>query len=132
MAYIEKRPDLCPTRTGGTGMQNGQSIVIKGEIAGNEDLAFAGRVEGRIRLEGRVLTLAPECHVVGEVIAGTVILAGKVEGNVEATERLEVRATSVVDGDLMAPALLVAEGALINGRVEMPGEREKRPMAVAV
>jgi cytoskeletal protein CcmA (bactofilin family) len=113
-------------------MQNGQSIVIKGEIAGDEDLAFAGRVEGRIRLEGRVLTLAPECHVIGEVIAGTVIVAGRVEGNVAATDRLEVRATSVVDGDLSAPTLLVAEGAQVNGRIEMPRLRDKPPVAVAV
>jgi cytoskeletal protein CcmA (bactofilin family) len=109
-------------------MENGRSIVIKGEIAGDEDLVFAGRVEGRIRLDGRVLTLAPECHVVGEVTAGTVIVAGRVEGNLAASQRLEVQATSLVDGDLTAPALLVADGAQINGRVEMPG-RERTAAA---
>jgi len=43
-------------------MSNGQSIVIKGDISGNEDLVIAGRVVGSITLEGRVLTLAPGSH----------------------------------------------------------------------
>ena len=69
-------------------MSSGQSIVIKGDISGSEDLIIAGRVEGSITLNGRVLTLAAGSHVVGEVEAGTVVVSGKVEGTVEAKERL--------------------------------------------
>ncbi len=61
-------------------MSNGQSIVIKGDISGSEDLVIAGRVEGSITLNGRVLTLASGSHVVGEIEAGTVVVSGKVEG----------------------------------------------------
>ena len=56
-------------------MSSGQSIVIKGDISGGEDLVIAGRVEGSITLNGRVLTLAAGSHVVGEVEAGTVIVS---------------------------------------------------------
>ena len=101
-------------------MSNGTSILIKGEIVGQEDLTIGGRVEGKIRLEGRVLTLAPGSQVVGEVTAGTVIVGGQVEGKITATARLEVRAAAVVAGDLDTPVLVVADGASVSGKVEMP------------
>jgi len=114
-------------------MANGQSIVIKGEISGDEDLVIAGRVEGKIRLENRVLTLAPGSHVSGDIAAGSIVVSGEVEGSVEATRRLEVSSTAVVTGEVSTPTLVVAEGATLCARVEMP-ERETRtgPVAVAV
>lgn len=107
-------------------MTQGQTIIIKGEISGSEDLTIAGRVEGKINLEGRVLTLAPGSHVKGTVAAGTVVISGEVEGSISATSRLEVLNTAQVDGDLSAPTLLIADGAQVNATVEMPvGERRK-------
>ena len=79
-------------------MLNGQSIVIKGDISGSEDLVIAGRVEGSIALDGRVLTLAPGSHVVGTVSAAAVIVSGTVEGSIDATE-----AAATVDVRPMAP-----------------------------
>jgi cytoskeletal protein CcmA (bactofilin family) len=112
-------------------MSNGTSILIKGEIIGQEDLTIGGRVEGKIRLEGRALTLAEGSQVVGEVAAGTVIVAGHVEGTITATARLEVRAAAVVVGDLSTPVLIVAEGATVSGKVEMPKRERKAKLAVA-
>ena len=112
-------------------MSNGTSILIKGEIVGQEDLTIGGRVEGKIRLEGRVLTLAPGSQVVGEVTAGTVIVGGQVEGKITATARLEVRAAAVVTGDLDTPVLVVADGANVSGKVEMPKRERKAKLAVA-
>jgi cytoskeletal protein CcmA (bactofilin family) len=112
-------------------MSTGASILIKGEIVGQEDLTIGGRVEGKIRLEGRVLTLAPGSHVLGEITAGTVILAGKVEGKVTATAPLEVRAAAVVVGDLSSPLLVVAEGAEVCGKVEMPKRERTSPKLAA-
>lgn len=101
-------------------MTNGQSIVIKGDISGGEDLVIAGRVEGSITLDGRSLTLAPGSEVVGTISAGSVRLSGTVEGRVDAGERLEVLDTAVVEGDLSTPALVVAEGAHLRATVQMP------------
>ena len=58
-------------------MIDGRTIVIKGDISGSEDLAIAGRVEGSITLKGFKLTLAPDSHVTGKVIAASVIVAGR-------------------------------------------------------
>jgi cytoskeletal protein CcmA (bactofilin family) len=113
-------------------MTNGQTIVIKGEISGAEDLVIAGRVEGKIKLDGCVLTLAPGSQVVGDVSAGTVIVSGQIEGTLVASKRLEARATAVLEGELSTPVLLVAEGAQIVAQVEMPERQRKAHLAVAV
>lgn len=112
-------------------MTNGQSIVIKGEISGAEDLVIAGRVEGKIKLDGCVLTLAPGSMVMGDVTAGTVIVSGQVEGTLVATKRLEAKPTAVIEGEVTTPVLLVAEGAQMCATVEMP-TRTERKLAVAV
>jgi cytoskeletal protein CcmA (bactofilin family) len=115
------------------GQSNGQSIVIKGEISGAEDLVIAGRVEGKIKLDGCVLTLAAGSKVVGDVEAGTVIVSGRIEGTLIAAKRLEARPTAVIEGEVSTPVLLVAEGAQICAQVEMPArEVRKTPLAVAV
>ena len=80
-------------------MINGQSIVIRGDISGSEDLVIAGRVEGSISLDGRVLTLASGSHVVGTLSAASVVVSGTVEGSIEAGERLEIRDSAVIEGD---------------------------------
>jgi cytoskeletal protein CcmA (bactofilin family) len=113
-------------------MSNGQSIVIKGDITGSEDLVVAGRVEGSITLNGRVLTLAAGSHVFGEIKAGTVVLSGTIEGTVEAKERLDIKSTALVDGKLNTARLLVADGSQITAKVEMPKREAQRPkLAVA-
>ena len=104
-------------------MSNGQSIVIKGDISGSEDLVIAGRVEGSITLNGRVLTLAAGSHVVGEIEAGTVVVSGKLDGKVEAKERLDIKSTAVVNGTLSTASLIVADGSQITAKVEMPEAR---------
>jgi cytoskeletal protein CcmA (bactofilin family) len=111
-------------------MSNGQSIVIKGDITGSEDLVIAGRVEGSISLDGRVLTLAQGSHVLGEVSAGTVIVSGTVKGTIDAETRLDIKSTAVVDGKLSAARLIVADGSQITAKVEMPA-RDGRKLHLA-
>lgn len=113
-------------------MVNGQSIVIKGDISGSEDLVIAGRVEGSIALEGRILTLAPGSHVVGTVSAGAVIVSGTLEGSIDAAERLEIKEGAVVEGDLSTPRLLVADGAQLKAEVDMPVRGAHKPALVGV
>jgi cytoskeletal protein CcmA (bactofilin family) len=112
-------------------MMNGQSIVIKGDISGGEDLIIAGRVEGSITLDGRMLTLADGSQVVGTVSAAAVIVSGNVEGSVEATDRLEITETAVIEGDLSTPKLLLADGARLKTTVDMP-VRGSHPNLVGV
>jgi cytoskeletal protein CcmA (bactofilin family) len=104
-------------------MANGQYIEIKGEISGAEDMVIAGRVEGTIRLENCTLTLAEGAQVHGDVVAGSVVVAGAVTGSLQATERIDVRHTATVEGEIETPVLGIAEGAQVSALVEMPERR---------
>lgn len=105
---------------GGVEMANiGKSISIKGDVVGDEDTILEGRVEGRVSLRNHHLTIGPNGDVQGEVSAKQVTVVGKISGNVVASERIEVRETGRIQGDLIAPRLTVAEGAIINGAITM-------------
>ena len=97
----------------------GKSITIKGDLTGNEDLAIEGRVDGKVELPSNQLTVGANGVVQAEVNAKSVIVIGHVSGNVHGTERVEIQATGIVDGDVSAPRLVVAEGAVINGSIQM-------------
>jgi cytoskeletal protein CcmA (bactofilin family) len=105
---------------GGYEMANiGKSISIKGDVVGDEDTILEGRVEGRVSLRNFHLTIGPNGDIQGEVSAKQVTVVGKIAGNVIASERIEVRETGRIQGDLIAPRLTVAEGAMINGAITM-------------
>ncbi len=107
---------------GGIGIEManiGKSISIKGDVVGDEDTILEGRVEGRVSLRNHHLTIGPNGDVQGEVSAKQVTVVGKISGNIVASERIEVRETGRIQGDLIAPRLTVAEGAIINGAITM-------------
>ena len=97
----------------------GKSITIKGDLSGNEDLQIDGSVEGRIDLPNNQLTIGAEGRVKAEVHAKSVVVIGHVTGNLLAADRIQVEATGIVDGDVKAPRLVIQEGAMLNGAVEM-------------
>ena len=96
----------------------GSSLVIKGELSGSEDLAIEGKVEGKISLPEHVLTVGLGAQVSAEVIARVVILHGSVTGNITAYERVEVKATGRMNGDLVTPKVQMSDGATFTGRLE--------------
>ena len=97
----------------------GQSIVFKGELTGDEDLEIDGQVEGTVNLGNHQLTIGPNGNLKAAVSAKTIVVIGKVTGNLVAAERIEVQATGIVDGDVRAPRLNVQEGAVLNGSIDM-------------
>lgn len=97
----------------------GQSIVFKGELTGDEDLEIEGEVEGEVNLRNHQLTIGANGCLKAEVTAKSIIVIGQVTGNLVATERIEVQATGVVEGDVKAPRLNVQEGAVLNGSIDM-------------
>ena len=96
----------------------GSSLVIKGELTGSEDLVLEGRVEGKILLPDHVLTIGLGAQVSAEVVARVVVLHGSVTGNVTANERVEVKSTGRMNGDLVSPKVQMADGATFSGRLE--------------
>ena len=97
----------------------GKSVVIKGELSGSEDLTIEGHVEGRIDLKDNVLTIGPNGKIKAEVFAKAVIVLGEVNGNVTASEKVDIRDNGSVDGDIASPRVAIAEGAHFRGSVDM-------------
>ena len=123
----------APARTGNVvsvsdeGLVNiGQSICIRGELTGNEDLTIEGKVEGKIDLKEHNLTIGPNGRIEAEVTAQTVLVQGEVNGNVTARERVELADTGRVRGDIVSPRIVIADGARFKGSVDMSGGHEEK------
>lgn len=99
----------------------GKSVVVKGELSGSEDLTIEGKVDGKIELRQHVLTIGPNGQIKAQIYAKSVVVLGKVTGNVVATERVSIREKGAVDGDITAPKIAIAEGAHFRGSVDMQG-----------
>ena len=97
----------------------GKSVVIKGELNGSEDLTIEGHVEGTIELREHVLTIGPNGRIKAQVFAKSVIVLGEVNGNVTASEKVDIREKGSVDGDIVSPSVAIAEGAHFRGSVDM-------------
>ncbi len=96
----------------------GGSIVIDGEIAGEEDLIIRGTVKGRIVLRENLFV--EESGVVeADIETQNVTVSGQVTGNIAASERVEITAGGKMVGDLKAPRILIADGAAFKGNVDM-------------
>jgi cytoskeletal protein CcmA (bactofilin family) len=114
----EKRPMR------GEAMANiGKSISIKGDLTGEEDVLVEGKVEGKVNLPNNELTIGANGRVDADVHAKTVLVIGRVSGNVSGAERVEIQASGIVEGDVRAPRLVVQEGAQLNGSIQMTSEK---------
>jgi len=118
----------APARTGtnrSEGIVNiGQSICIRGELTGNEDLTIEGKIEGKIELKEHNLTIGPNGRIQAEIDAKIVIVEGEVTGNIAAREKVELAETGRVKGDIISPRIVIADGARFKGSVDMSGTPE--------
>jgi cytoskeletal protein CcmA (bactofilin family) len=112
----------------------GKSVVIVGELNGSGNLTVEGQVEGKIELKDHVLTIGPNGKIKAQVFAKAVIVLGELHGNVMASEKVDIRDSGSVDGDIVSPRVAIAEGAHFRGSVDMqrkPGAAASKQPAVA-
>ncbi|MDR1989264.1 MAG: polymer-forming cytoskeletal protein [Acidobacteriaceae bacterium] len=100
-------------------MNIGKSVVIKGELTGSEDLTIDGQVEGTIQLREHVLTIGANGRIKAQVFAKSVVVLGEVNGDITASEKVDIRDNGSVDGDIVSPRVAIAEGAHFRGSVDM-------------
>lgn len=103
----------------------GKSVVIKGELSGSEDLYVDGVVEGTIELSANSLIIGPNGNVRAKVNAKSVTVQGKVEGNIRALERVELRKSAVLTGDIATQRIAIEEGAFFKGKVDISPDGAK-------
>jgi len=104
----------------------GESILISGNLEGDEDLTIRGRVEGSVRLN-RTLIVEASGIVKADVTVKDAIISGVVVGNVNASDSVQITAEGRMVGDLSAPRVIIVDGASFRGRVDMGDLDGSRP-----
>jgi cytoskeletal protein CcmA (bactofilin family) len=107
----------------------GKSVVIKGELSGSEDLYLDGEVEGSIVLNGNSLTVGPNGRVRAHIKAREVIVHGKVDGNITSAQRVELRRSAAVLGDIASQRLMIEDGAYVKGKIDVEKDAKAAPAA---
>jgi cytoskeletal protein CcmA (bactofilin family) len=92
-------------------------LTFEGKIEGSGHVRISGRFKGDVHVDG-TLTVEAGAHLAGAVHAAAVVVAGEIEGNIEGAQRVELHQSGVVNGDVKAGALVVADGARMRGRAE--------------
>jgi cytoskeletal protein CcmA (bactofilin family) len=109
----------------------GKSVVIKGELSGSEDLYVDGNVEGKIELRNHSLTVGPNGVIKANVTAKAVVIQGKLDGAVYASERVELRKSAAVTGDVTTQRIAIEEGAFLKGTVDVQRDAGKTGSATS-
>jgi cytoskeletal protein CcmA (bactofilin family) len=103
----------------------GKSVIIKGELSGSEDLYVDGQVEGTIELQGSSLIIGPDGQVRAQVDSKGVVVQGKLEGDIRASERAELKKSAIVVGDIVTQRVAIEEGAYFKGKIDIQRESAK-------
>jgi cytoskeletal protein CcmA (bactofilin family) len=103
----------------------GRSLVIKGEVSGSEPLYIDGRIEGTINLTDNRVTIGRNGSVAANVNAKEVVVMGKLHGNVNVTDRVDIRAEGALTGDVVAHRLSIEDGAFFKGSVDLKKSEHK-------
>ena len=96
----------------------GKSVVFTGKLMSSEDMTIDGRVEGSIELRDHVLTIGPDANIKADITARVVTVFGAVTGTITCRDKVDIRESGSVDGDIISPRLAISDGAVLRGRVD--------------
>ncbi|HEY5328530.1 MAG TPA: polymer-forming cytoskeletal protein [Acidobacteriaceae bacterium] len=105
----------------------GKSLVVKGELSGSESLYVDGKVEGAINLAGNRVTVGRNGQVAANIMAREIVVLGKVRGNCQASDRVDIRSEGSLTGDVVAARISIEDGAFFKGGIDIrkPGVEAK-------
>ena len=104
----------------------GRTLVIKGEISGSEALYIDGRIEGKIIMPDSRVTIGRNGRVDASIQAKEVVIMGKVTGNIDCSDRVDVRAEGSVSGDISTVRISVEDGAALKGGIQVKSEGKQK------
>ena len=107
----------------------GDALLVRGDVVSTRDLVIHGRVEGTIDLGDHSLTIGPGASVIADLVAKSVTISGEVKGNVTAMSSVALLATGSVEGNVTTPRLIMEDGAVLRGRVDVDGSKAVRASA---
>jgi len=125
----ERKPESWTESPKGTVAHIGKSVVVRGELSGSEDLFIDGQVEGTIELRDYHLTVGPNGRVQANINAKEVVIQGNVKGNVRAVDRVEIRKSGSLSGDMVAARVAIEDGAFFKGSIDIQkaGDAHAKP-----
>jgi cytoskeletal protein CcmA (bactofilin family) len=109
----------------------GKSVIIKGELSGSEDLYLDGEVEGNIDLCNYNLVIGPNGRVRANVHAKEVVIHGKVDGNVTGVDKVELKKSALLNGDISTQRIVIEDGAFFKGSIDLHKNEPKADAARA-
>lgn len=119
-------------KTGENSTVIGRGATLKGELISTEDVVIEGAVEGTVNATGARLTVSKDARVRADLNAQEVVVLGRVDGNIRATERAELRAGAMVTGDVYAKRFAMEQDAMLRGRVDPTRAGEPLPAGAPV
>jgi len=105
----------------------GKSLFVKGEVSGSESLYIDGKIEGAINLPGNRVTVGRNGQVAASISAREVVVLGKVKGNVQASDRVDIRSEGSLTGDVTAARISIEDGAFFKGGIDIRKTGEAKP-----
>jgi cytoskeletal protein CcmA (bactofilin family) len=102
----------------------GQAVTIEGKIVSRQDIRIDGHVKGTLEVGQHEVVLGAGAEVKADVSARSVLVGGTLEGYVTASERIQIQATGVLLGDIVAPKLVIMDGGLLRGKVDVTGSKK--------
>lgn len=110
---------------GSIGTILGQGIVFKGELKGDGNIKIDGHFDGRLETAGDVY-IGKNAEIVGDCHVGSIVVGGKVKGNVVAQKRIEILPSGELYGDILAPRICIADGVVFEGNCKTLKESNAR------
>jgi len=110
----------------------GSSILIKGDISGEEDLVVQGQVEGRIELRQHNVTVGKNGRVKADIWGKIISVEGEVFGNIFGEEKIVIRSSGVLHGNITAPRVTLEDGSKFKGSIDMDSRQAEKPAPAVV
>lgn len=135
---MSSAPATAPTFTENRGPAViGKSVMIKGQIFSREDLTIDGEIDGSVELHEHRLTVGPNGKLQAGVKAREVVVLGTIHGNVEASDKIDIRKDARLVGDIKTARIVIEDGAYFKGSIDIirpdvkPAPAVSKPMAAA-
>ncbi|MHB1857896.1 MAG: bactofilin family protein [Acidobacteriaceae bacterium] len=116
---VPQRPNPTPSGSSSEQATIGKSLTIKGEITGSEMLYIDGHVEGSVNLPGNRVIVGRNGQVAANISAREVVVLGKVNGNINASDRVDIRNEGSLTGDVVAQRISIEDGAYFKGGIDI-------------
>jgi cytoskeletal protein CcmA (bactofilin family) len=109
----------------------GKSVMIKGQIISREDLTIDGEIDGSVELQEHRLTVGPHGKLQAGVKAREIVVLGTIHGNVEASDKIDIRKDAKLVGDIKTARIVIEDGAYFKGSIDIARPEISKPAAAA-